>query len=192
MKSKYLFVFSGLILAACSAEDTRYKDLRALERPPIVVSPRQPGEARFDDDGALDREPKKKGLGEVVYLTESNPPQIMIRQSLDQSWDALGRALKQSDIDVIDHERNKGLYYVAYKVGGFFSRLMSGSVATHKDANYTLTLEQDGDEVVVSASAVHTESTASSQDGYNETRPDLSGELLKNLYDTLHDDLKAD
>jgi len=192
MKIERLFCLAiGLLITACSAEDPRYRDIGNLERPPTLAINKQASESsRLSDDGAIDREPAKKGLGEVVYLTEATPPQLKIKQSFDQAWDALGRALKQSDIEVTDHEHDKGLYYLAYKPG-FFSKLAAGSVG-RSEANYTLTLEQDGDEVVVTAKAINNDNSAASQDGYNDTAADATEALLQTLYDTLHDDLKPE
>jgi len=193
MKAKHFFYAAiGLMLVACSADNSRYRDIRNLERPPTLAITKQAGEDRLIDDGALDKKPRKKGLGEVVYLTEDSPPKLKIKQPVDQAWESLRLALKQSSIEVTDFEQDKGLYYVAYKTGGFFSKLASGSLSVRSEANYTLTLEEDGDETIVTAKAIQHESTAASQDGYNETQPDASEELLQSVYDTLHDDLKAE
>jgi len=180
------------MLVACSADNSKYRDIRNLERPPTLAITKQAGEDRLIDDGALDKKPRKKGLGEVVYLTEDSPPKLKIKQPVDQAWESLRLALKQSSIEVTDFEQDKGLYYVAYKTGGFFSKLASGSLSVRSEANYTLTLEEDGDETIVTAKAIQHESTAASQDGYNETQPDASEELLQSVYDTLHDDLKPE
>lgn len=189
MKAKCSFlVVIAVAMTACSTDDPRYKDIRSLERPPTLAITKQPGDVRLSDDGALDREPSKKGLGEVVYLTDATPHQLKIKQTLDKAWDALGRALKQSDIEVTDHEQDKGLYYIAYKPGGFFSKLTAGSMKGHSDANYTLTLEQDGDEIVVTPAAIG--SAAANQEA--EEAADTLEALLQTLYSTLHDDLKPD
>jgi uncharacterized lipoprotein len=192
MKAKYIFcVLIASMITACTTEDPRYRDLRNLERPPTLATTKTPSsETRLSDDGALDRESGKKGLGEVVYLTNETPPhQLKIKQSLDQAWNALERALKQSDIEVTDHERDKGLYYIAYKPAGFFSKLARGSMPGHNEANYTLTLEQDGNEIVVIPAAIG--SAAGNQKDDNETA-DTTEALLQTLYNTLHDDLKAE
>lgn len=194
MKAKHFFYAAiGLMLVACSTtENSKYRDIRNLERPPTLAITKQAGEDRLIDDGALDKKPRKNGLGEVVYLTEDSPPKLKIKQPVDRAWESLRLALKQSSIEVTDFEQDKGLYYVAYKTGGFFSKLASGSLSVRSEANYTLTLEEDGNETIVTAKAIQHESTASSQDGYNETLPDASEELLQSVYDTLHDDLKPE
>lgn len=190
MKTKQIFsVVVLLTVTACTAEDPRYRDIRSLERPPTLAINKQPGE-RLSDDGAIDLEPNKKGLGEVVYLTETTPPQLKIKQSFDQAWDALGRALKQSDIEVTDHEHDKGLYYIAYKPGGFFSKLMTGKVAARSEANYTLTLKEEDAEIVVTANAIYNDNSTASKDGRNDIATDATETLLQTLYETLHDDLK--
>ncbi|MDP3331728.1 MAG: outer membrane protein assembly factor BamC [Methylococcaceae bacterium] len=193
MKAKHFFYAAiGLMLAACSADNSKYRDIRNLERPPTLAITKQASEDRLIDDGALDKKPRKQGLGGLVSLTEDSPPKLKIKQPVDQAWESLRLALKQSSIEVTDFEQDKGLYYVAYKTGGFFSKLASGSLSVRSEANYTLTLEEDGDETIVTAKAIQHESTASSQDGYNETQPDASEELLQSVYDTLHDDLKPE
>lgn len=193
MKAKSIFcVVMGAMLTACSTEDPRYRDIRSLERPPTLAINKQVGEPRLSDDSLIVKEKPEKGLGEEVYLTDSTPKQLIVKQPFDQAWDLLGRALKQSDIPVTDHDESKGQYYIVYKSGGFFSKMMASSVLEHKEANVILTLENNDDKTAITASFIDHDSSASNADGYYEPTTENSEALLQLLYDTLHDNLKPE
>lgn len=190
-KSFSLVLLLVTFLVSCSAEDSRYRDTQILERPPIVVVEKKAGESLQTDDSVIPRKKYKSGLGDDVYMTETTPEKLKIKQPIDDAWYTLDLALKQSEIKITDHERDKGFYYVRYDPRGFFGK--ASSLLSDDATIYLLTVKEDGAETEITATIANaTEQSSSAKDG----TPDLSAEgaedLLEQLYKTLRDDLKEE
>ncbi len=181
----------ALLLVSCGADkDSRYRDMSELERPPTLSSSgsaQQSAESYAHDDSRIEKMSGKKGLDDTVYLTDTIPPQIKIKQPLDKAWNTVERGLKQSNIKITDRERNKAQYHVNYTPSSLF-----GFLQTESTTVYLLTLKQEGNETTVSAGlAPEQNSVTSNNDGYNEGGNDPE-KLLQVLFDTLHNDLKEE
>lgn len=186
VKSLLLTVF----LAACGSEPSRYRDTEALERPPAVISESPAKEQRIVDTSSIPKRKDTAGLGSDVYL--NSPLQLTIKQPFDDAWNTLGRALKQSDIKVTDHERDKGLYYVTQDKTdrtGFFAK--ATAFLSDDPSIYLLTVKQEGEETTVTAS-VPNAAEQSSATSESASAPSVEGaeDLLKVLFNTLHDKLE--
>ena len=180
------------MLVSCGGNDSRYRDTQILERPPTLVVSKHVGEPQITDDSTIPKKRHEAGLGDDVYMIESTPMQLKIKKPFDYAWRVLDMALKQSQIKIIDHRQDKGLYYVYYEQKGLF-----GSVASlfnkkqedeHHEANYVLTVKEDGTETKISANPVNAAELDSNDDVANSD--DVA--LLWVLYKTLHDDLKEE
>ena len=184
-------------LVSCStAEDSRYRDTEMLERPPTVAVDRKAGESPQIDDSVIPRKKYKSGLGDDVYMTESTPEKLKIKQRIDDAWYTLNLALKQSEIKITDHERDKGFYYVSYNPGTLFEQ-MTGFVDKEQDeqngAIYLLTVKEDGAETEVTATVANpTEQSSAGKNGANRASEEGAEDLLQQLYKTLRDDLKEE
>ena len=218
-------------LAGCTsaAEDKRYHDTMALERPPtLVFSKKDTATPVFDDSGAPEEVAKvaaattaednsvirkksdKTGLGEMVYLVPQElstqasediwgtpPSQLMIKQSYDEAWNSLALALKQSGIEVTDHNHDKGLYYVSYDA----DPSLFGS-KNSRNAIYVLTVKSEDAGIKVTAAlgdAAEQESAGNrgkkrGAPKDNSTSQPSTGpeDLLKQVFEMLRDDLKEE
>jgi len=186
VKSLLLTVF----LVACGSEPSRYRDTEALERPPVVISDSPFKEQRTVDTSSIPKRKDTTGLGSDVYLNTSL--QLTIKQPFDDAWNTLERALKQSDIKVTDHERDKGLYYVTQDKSDRTSFFAKATAFLSDDPSiYLLTVKQEGEETTVTASVPN---AAEQSRGMSESAPAPSIEgaedLLKVLFNTLHDKLE--
>jgi uncharacterized lipoprotein len=136
MRFGYLLTY--LLLAACAADDPRYRDTTALEKPPTLVAEKQatvvaeaenaeagklPEDTASDSTGDQAEESKaKKGLGDrLVSISETPPLVLTIKQPFDMAWNSLKQALIQSRIEVTDLEHDKGRYYVSYDADHYVS-----------------------------------------------------------------------
>ena len=108
-----------------------------------------------------------QGIGSAsrVNLVRNTTGEPVVKLSLpfDRAWASLGSALKKADFNVVDLNRSKGLYYVAYEPAddedkpGFFSRLF-GAGKKEEDAeakNYLFNVERldDGVQIGIRKSA---------------------------------------
>lgn len=191
VESLLLIVF----LASCSstAEESRYRDTEALERPPIVTtSPTK--EQRTVDNSSIPKKKDSTGLGSDVY--QGSPTQLTIKQSFGDAWNSLGRALKQSGIKITDHERDKGLYYVTQaqdkeESTGFFAK--AGSFFSDDPTIYLLTVKEEGEETTVTATVANaTEQSSATQDGTPHPSAEGAEDLLQLLFKTLRDKLEEE
>jgi uncharacterized lipoprotein len=184
------------VISCGTSEDSRYRDTTLLERPPAIAVNKQKGELNVADNSTIPKKRDEPGLGSDVYMTTTTPPQLKIKQSFDYAWNTLGLALKQSEIEINDHEHDKGLYYVTYQPDSSF---FSGK---HNEAIYVLMVEKDGAETKITATIGNTaeQSSAGNRDKHRyfvkdnrATQPaDGAEKLLQSLYETIRDDLKEE
>lgn len=181
------------ILVSCGAsEDSRYRDTAMLERPPALTVSKKAGESQPADTSKIPKKRHEKGLGSDVYMIESTPMLLKIKKPLDEAWRILESALKQSQIKIVDHREDKGLYYVYYKQKSLFeyaaSLFKKKDEDEHDQANYVLTVKADRDETKITANPFDAVEQYSDEDV-----ADSGAEaLLWALYKTLHDDLKEE
>ena len=186
---KSLLLISFLVSCSTTTEESRYRNTENLERPPIVTSSSPAREQRIVDNSSIPKKKDSTGLGADVYL--STPGQLNIKQSFDEAWDTLNRALKQSDIKITDHERDKGLYYVSRDTAGFFEK--ASSFFSDDGAIYLLTVKQEGEETTVTATIANTtEQSSSAKDGTPPPSAEGAEDLLQLLFKTLRDKLKEE
>lgn len=84
---------------------------------------------------------------------------LMLTLDFDRAWEAVGKALDDSELEVTDKDRSTGVYYVNYfpdaqegKKGGFFSFIPfvgGGSPSKGKAHQYRVTLKADAKKIVV-------------------------------------------
>ena len=183
-------LFFAVILVACASnEDPRYRNTEMLERPPTLPANtvnKLAGEIIQADEAVIPKKRQHKGLGDDVYLASSTPMQINIKQSFENAWPMLELALKQNDIKIIDQERDKKRFYVAYRpssIAGLFGSMLD---VEQKGALYELRLTETGHETEVKALPAN----MPEQGDFNESSDDDADDLLYKLFETLRDDLE--
>ena len=185
----------ALLLVSCGAnKDSRYRDMSELERPPNLSSAttttktntstatkQQATETYAPDESRIEKKQGKAGLDDAVYLTDSTPPQIKIKQPLDKAWNTVERGLKQSEMKITDHERDKAQYHVTYTPSSVLSFMKIESKTI-----YLLTLKAEGNETTVTATL------APEPNSSTDDKDDNTLQLMHLLFDTLHDDLREE
>jgi uncharacterized lipoprotein len=181
-----------MVLVSCSGNDTRYRDTQMLERPPTLAISKKAGESHIIDESAIPKKRHETGLGSEVYMIESTPMQLKIKKPFDYAWRVLEMALKQSQIQIIDHRQDKGLYYVYYKQKDLLESATSlfkkNQEGEHHEANYVLTVKEDKAETKILATLFN----AAEQDSHDDAANSDAEALLWVLYKALHDDLKEE
>jgi uncharacterized lipoprotein len=182
-----------MMLVSCGGNDSRYRDTQMLERPPTLAVSKKTGEPpRITDDSTIPKKRFEKGLGSDVYMIESTPMQLKVKKPFDDTWRILGTALQQSQIKIIDHRQDKGLYYVYYQqkslVGSIASFFNKKQEDEHHEANYELAVKEDKAETKITATPFNT----AEQNSYDDIATSDAEALLWVLYKTLHDDLKEE
>lgn len=190
--TRFFHYFSlAFLLVACAGEDSRYRDTSMLEKPPTLAIIKSPAAEYEPDESSI---PKKQdpGLKEQVYLTETEPVQLKIKQPLEKAWSFVLQAIKLNEIRITDFERNKGHIYVAYDSSGFLEKVTSFLTEGRKPPTYLITLQVSEIETTVSASMANSNeqtTNVSNPDGFYDQPVDDSEELLQTLYKSIHDDI---
>ncbi|RRJ84185.1 outer membrane protein assembly factor BamC [Aestuariirhabdus litorea] len=131
-------------------------------------------------------------VGSRATLVEdgNGNPALRLELAFDRSWAAVGRALENTAIKVVDRDRSSGIYYLQIASGepltgeagtsdeGFFSGWFGGSDKADEEAgieSYQLRLSRTGDQVKVSL-----------ERSVNELAPrQISSDLLSLIKDKL-------
>lgn len=197
MKTIYFGGLLSLMLVACSTtEERQYSSTELLERPPVLASDsRAEPETQVVDDSVVSQkesaEERKNGMGDKVYMSESNPPTLHIKQPIEGAWNTVGQALKQKELKITDFEKDKDLFYVAYDNRGFFNKVGGYFQSDEKDPIYQVKLTEDGEETIVTTTlANQTEQDASDSKKKVENSADSASELLQTIYLTMRDELQ--
>lgn len=111
MALKKILFFSALLMISCAdIKSTRYKDTSHLEMPPTMEIVEKP-----IVEEAKKEEIEKTGIGENVSLARSAElPVIKIKKLFDRSWDIVEQALRLSEIEITDKNREQGVFYVLF------------------------------------------------------------------------------
>ena len=188
-----ILLLTGLLASCGTPEVSRYRDTESLERPPKVASTNTNKEQNTVDNSSIPKKKESTGLGKDV-VSLNNPSQITIKQSFGDVWNTLNRALKQSDLKITDHERNKGIYYVTQAKQdetGFFGKLTT--FLETDPAIYQLIVKQEGEVTTVSGTVANaSEQNTYDIDGTKHSSNEGAEDLIQLLFKTLRDDLKED
>ena len=91
-------------------------------------------------------------------FTEDNRTVIELSLGFDRAWSSVSRALKTSDIDIIDLDRNNGIFYVSFNAEedtgifsflGFNRQQSSDSIDLNKSAEFRVEIEEKNNKTYV-------------------------------------------
>ncbi|MGZ8188047.1 MAG: outer membrane protein assembly factor BamC [Methylosarcina sp.] len=190
-------LFISLCLAACgTVEDARYRDTSKLELPPNLQAGRESIQHDAGDEGMISESNARKGLGDLVYMTSSEPAELKLKQPFDIAWNTLASAFRQSGLEIKDRDRDKGLYYVTFDPDDYvpeneslMGRMGGFLVNDYNKATYVLTVTAEEDETkITAAKANNAEQGGLSESMDEDEKPDGAERLLLSLYQTLRDD----
>jgi NlpB/DapX lipoprotein len=198
IKSRILaLLLVSCFLAGCASDDSRYRDNANLERPPAMTLDKQAVEQAAAN--ALEEPIRRrgKGLKSDVAISDGAPKELRIKRTFDEAWSLLNQAIQHNELKITDQDRSKGVYYVGYSGGGFFSTESTFFDFAKDKPTYLLKVEQQGEETRVTASLANKDEQTAPRDSEEdpdketpELPQDKSSNLIELLHDTLHDDLK--
>ena len=200
-KNYSVLVFISLVLVSCAeTEKSRYKDTSHLEMPPEMEI--------VETEKVVVSEYEKltnTGLGDnVLYEGSAEPPVMKIKKLFDRSWVLIEQALKLSEIEITDKNREQGVFYVNFDPDARDSKdaelIDSVSFFFFEDeyeaAAYKLKVEWRETDTEVTAELVNQVNTDLLDDDEDmedfEESVDDGTKLLKKLYKTIRDDLPLD
>ena len=177
MLRKLPYLLPCLVLAACADAPEKYRDTHHLELPPVLpIEHTNPQPAVAADD----MKPKSALANLMAFTDDGGKPVLTLKTRTDRAWEMVATALKISDIEVLDKSPDDNRFKVRYdpdtggKQIGLLNALMNNSF---DEADYTITLKQEGGGVVVDAALAKSEGL--------ETDTDGSAELIRLLHKTI-------
>lgn len=191
---KSLILSLGLVSCGGPTE-SRYRDTAMLERPPTLPVTHQSAEQSVLADNKLgQRKSEQEHEGPSVYMTNTTPPLLMIRQPLELGWDTLGHALKQDYLKVSDRQQEKGLYFISYspeiveeKDSGFFDKAISVFKKDRQEEHYVLTVTEQHLETQVSISVNQQKPTTENNVSASLPLAEDANKLLLLIYKSMSD-----
>lgn len=168
-----------------------------LELPPNLQAGRQSIQHdAADEEGVIGERSDRKGLGALVDINTSEPPELKLKQPFDVAWNTLASAFRQSRLEIKDRDRDKGLYYVVFDPDDYvpedesvLNRMGAILAGDYSTAVYVLTVAaEDGATKVTAAKAGPAEQGALSEAVDENEKPDGAKRLLSFLYQTLRDE----
>jgi len=200
-KNYFLLILISSVLVSCAeVEKSRYKDTSHLEMPPemeiVETEPVVVGEYE---------KLTNTGLGDdVSYMGPDEDPVMKIKKLFDRSWVLVEQALKLSEIEITDKNREQGVFYVNFDPDARDSKdtelIDNVSFFFFEDeydaAAYKIKVKWRETDTEVTAELVDQVNTDLLDD--DEDKEDFEGsvdggsKLLKKLYKTIRDDLPLD
>ncbi len=190
-------VLVSLCLVSCgTVEDPHYRDASRLELPPNLQPGRESIQQKTsDEEGVIRDNDGRKGLGSLVSMNTAEPPALKLEQPFDVAWNTLASAFRQSQLEIRDRDRDKGLYYVEFDPDDYvpedasvWGRMGNLLADDYSKAVYVLTVtREDGETAVTAAKAGSAEQGGLAGAMDEKEKPDGAERLLLFLYRKLRD-----
>lgn len=179
---KYLIAgLPMLLLLGCADTSDRYRDTHQLELPPELPIEHTHVQSAVAPD---DLQPKAARLSPLENLLDfkddGEKPLLTLKTRPDRAWEMVIVALKISNIEVVDKNREENRIQVRYDpdTGGREERLLDVFFNNdYAEAEYTVTLKEDILGMVVNVALSKPESLEAGEDG--------SAHLLRLLHKTI-------
>lgn len=183
---------SFVLLQACTNTRT-YRDTTDLEMPPrLEITQRALKEAESTDSSVAGTE-----LDDSVLLEDQEyPPVIKIKKLFDRAWDMVGQALNKKKIEIVDKNRDKGVYFVKYDpsedttTGNVFGGVKFFFFEqSYEKSEYKLSLAWHETETQVRAAMLN-KPRRQTVDEDEDGPVDGSEKLIQALYEAIRDEIK--
>lgn len=153
MLKKLAYGLPALLIVGCADTSERYKDTQHLELPPelpIEHSHTQPVIAEND------LKPKTSALaGLMVFEEHELKPKLTLKTRPERAWEIISTALKISNIEVQDKNREQKRFQVKYDAdntegeeGNILDIFLNND---YEDSEYVITLKEEIQGVMVNA-----------------------------------------
>lgn len=161
MDKKLLFSLPALFLAACTDTSEKYRDISHLELPPTLAVEHVGGAAadpatiapKSKAEKSEEAAPQNKANSDldnlILIVGGEQKPRLQMKTRFERAWDLVNNALRSAEIEVVDKNRDQGVFRVRYVAGGegkgrgFMSSITSFFSDKFEDIEYTLTLDKD-------------------------------------------------
>lgn len=147
--SKHLIYSVPLLLAACSDTSEKYRDLHQLELPPTLAIEHTNSQPVVEAD---DMKPKSALAGLMAFADDGEKPRLTLKTRGDRAWEMIETALKLTDIQVLDKNRDDNHLQVRYdpdidgKDVGLLASIFNNQ---YEEAEYNISLTQEAAAILV-------------------------------------------
>ena len=202
MTKKLCYGLFWVMLAGCADTKEKYRDIKHLEMPPTLAIDRAGGNAysaAAKTETAAEpvtAQTTNSDLGKLILLGGSaEQPILQLKTRFERAWDLVDHGLRLAEVEVLDKNRDSGVFKVRYvadgstKSRGVLSSVTSFFSDSLADTEYTLKVDKDRSITGVRAQKVN--SSNQGETGNTETaNNDDSASLIKLLHKTIIADLE--
>lgn len=179
MSKILVFSLPALLLIGCADTSDRYRDTRQLELPPELPIEHTHVQPAVSAD---DLKPKTASPLEdlLAFTDDGSKPSLTLKTRPDRAWEMIIVALKISNIEVIDKNREENRIQVRYDpdTAGREERLLDIFFNNdYPEAEYNIVLKEDILGMAVNASPSKPDQLSAAEDG--------SAELVRLLHKTI-------
>lgn len=184
MKACYVYWILLWFATGCmETGDSRYRDISSLEKPPtlaiVKTNASEPAGDEVDKSESA-QTGSNKGLAHLLTLEGSDErPVLRIKTRYERAWEMVGRALTVGKIEVLDKNREDGVYKVSFDPdsaeqdsGGALGAVFAYFNDQLPAADYELTLAPQAAGVTVSAQRLKAKDKSrvvDNKDGFNDS-----------------------
>lgn len=168
----------ALLMVACADTSDRYRDIQHLEMPPELPIEHTHNQTTITQD---DLRPKVSALSNLMAFEDiGDKPLLTLRTRPDRAWEIVSTALKISNLQILDMNREQKRFQVRYDAdvggeeSGIFDEIFNNNF---EEADYTISLKEGISGVVVNAEL--------SKPDELEFGDDASAELIRFLHKTI-------
>ena len=180
MSKSLLLGLPALLVFGCADTSDRYRDLHELEMPPILPIEHTHTQSAVAAD---DLKPKTSALTDLLAFTDDeHKPSLVIKTRPDRAWEMLMVAIKLSNLEVLDKNREENRIQVRYdpdrkgKEPRPLDMILNNDYA---EAEYTINLKENTAGIAVLTSLSKPDELEFGDDG--------SAELIRLLHKTIND-----
>lgn len=174
MLKKLACALPVLLMVGCADTSERYRDTQHLELPPELPIEHTHTQTAIAEN---DLKPKASALaGLMSFEDHESNPRLMLKTRLERAWEIVSTALKISNLEILDKNRELSRVQVMYDADNAEGE--EGSILDiflkndYEDAEYVITLKEELPGVLV-----HAELAKS-----NEFEEDGSAQLVRLLH----------
>lgn len=181
-KTLILSVPLSLLMIACGeSTDSRYRDLHELELPPVLPIEHHQSQSAVGED---DFKPKRTSAlsGIMDFKDDEHKPRLVLKTRPERAWEMVTVALKVTNIQVLDRNREANLIQVRYdpdldgKDVGLLAQIFTD---TMPEADYNIMLKEEKADAGVWVNVVP------SQPDSVDADEDSSAELIRLIHKTI-------
>ena len=184
MRTLLLTGLPCVLLAGCAdTPDSRYRDIKHLELPPILAIEHHPQPAAETPAATAASSTKKKSVLEGIaqLIEKDGKQQMQLKTRPERAWELTDTALQLAGVEILDKNRSALSFKVRFDPDG--KGFMAWLNDQYQTADYAISVKEELAGTTVQATLINPETLEVNQ----EPPTDSSNALMEKLHSTLQE-----